>query len=85
MTALPPIRILSGSGAVYGAQRWGSGNTTEGGQDKRAHIALRSVGCFCRVFLKVPHLAAFIGNVRYTPKPLYLHALSHIAEPRHVR
>ncbi len=85
MTALPPIRILSGSGTAYGAQRWGPGNTTEGGQDKRAHIALRSVGCFCWVFLKVPHLAAFIRNVCRRPKPLYLHELSHIAEPRHVR
>ncbi|MAS14765.1 MAG: hypothetical protein CMH69_15830 [Nitratireductor sp.] len=85
MTALPPIRILSGSSAAWRAQRWGAGNTTEGGQDKRAHIALRSVGCFCLVFSKVPYLAAFIGNVRYTPKPLYLQQLSHIAGPRHVR
>lgn len=85
MTALPPIRILSDSGAAWRAQRWEPGNTTEGGQDKRAHIALRSVGCFCWIFSKAPHLAAFIGNVRYTPKPLYLQELSHIAGPRHVR
>ncbi|WP_152522120.1 hypothetical protein [Sphingobium quisquiliarum] len=85
MTVLPPIRILSSSGAVWKALRWGPGNTTEGGQDKRAHIALRSVGCFCWIFPKVPHLAAFIGNVRYTPNPLYLKELSHIAGPRHVR
>ncbi|MAU23405.1 MAG: hypothetical protein CMH13_23180 [Martelella sp.] len=85
MTALPPIRILSGSGAAWRVLGVEAGTTTEGGQDKRAHIALRSVGCFCWVFLKVPHLAAFIGNVRYTPKPLYSLELSHIAEPRHVR
>jgi hypothetical protein len=85
MSASVPDRTMAGSGVLWSAQMWRTGETTDRWQDKRAHIALRSVGCFCWVFLKVPHLAVFSGNVCRRPKPLYLHELSHIAEPRHAR
>ncbi len=85
MTASPPIRILSGSGVAYRTLRWGPGNTTERGQDKRAHIARRSVGCFRWIFFYFPHLAAFRGNVRCRHKSLSLKEISHIGGPGHVR
>lgn len=85
MTGTHGNRTLSGAGAMWRALRGEQGNTTEGGRDKRAHIALRSVGCFCRVFWSRQHLAPFFGNVRRKPKPLYLKDLSHIAEQRNGR
>lgn len=85
MTIAGSIRILSGSGAAWRAQRWERGNTTEGGQDKRAHIAHRSVGCFCWIFLSLPHLATFISNVCHRHKSLHPKEISHIVGPRHVR
>lgn len=63
----------------------GQGKATGGGRDKRAHIALRSVGCFCSAFRRLAHIAPLGGNVRQSLKPLYLRDLSHIAEPRHDR
>ena len=54
-------------------------------QDKRPHIARRSVGCFFRIFRRVPHVAAFLRNVRQMPKALYLRPLFHIAERHHGR
>jgi len=85
MIAAGSIRILSGSGAAWRAQVAETGTTTEGGRDKRAHIALRSVGCFCWAFRRLAHIAPSGGNVRHSLKPLYLRDLSHIAEPRHDR
>lgn len=59
--------------------RWGETTpTTEGGQDKRAHIVLRSVGCFSEVFGGVAHPALSIRNVPNLPNSLFLHRLLHI-------
>ncbi|MBB4955979.1 hypothetical protein H4S14_004022 [Agrobacterium vitis] len=85
MTARVPDRTIAGAGVDWRALRGSTGNTTEGGRDKRAHIALRSVGCFCWAFRRLAHLAPLGGNVRHRLKPLYLHDLSHIAEQRHDR
>lgn len=59
--------------------------TTEGGQDKRAHIALRSVGCFCRVFDGIAHLATALCKVSHLPEAPLFRRFWHIAEPRHGR
>lgn len=85
MTVSPPVRNLSGSGASWRALRRGPGVTTEGWQDKRGHLALRSVGCFCWFFLLRAHIATFGGNVRRKTMPLYLKDFLYIAGPRHVR
>ena len=85
MTQRAAFRILSGSGASGSAPRLEAGNTTERGQDKRAHIALRSVGCFCWLFSDFSHLAAHDGNVRRRRKSLNIKDLSHIAGLRHGR
>ena len=82
MTGMRSNRTLSGAGATWRALRWKQGNTTDGGRDKRAHIALRSVGCCCWEFWRFLHLSPFCGNVRRMPKPLYLKDLLHIAERR---
>ena len=79
------FRILSGFGASGSAASWKTGDTTEGGQDKRAHIALRSVGCFCRDFWGAPHLAPSGLNVPRRPKPLDLIGLPHIRGPHYGR
>jgi hypothetical protein len=52
--------------------------TTEGGQDKRAHVALVSVGCFSEVFAAFAHLAPGIGKVPNPPNILFLHHHWHI-------
>jgi|688.fasta_scaffold134718_2 hypothetical protein len=78
-------RTIAGSVAPWSAQMWRPGETTDRWQDKRAHIALRPVGCFCLDFSGISHLAACGGNVRRRCKPLYVIALSHIAEARHAR
>lgn len=85
MSARVPDRTMAGAGVDWSARRWDAGNTTEGWRDKRAHLALRSVGCFCWVFRRLAHLAPLMGNVRRRPNPLYLRDISHIAGPRHVR
>ncbi len=85
MTGTHGNRTLSGAGATWRTLRGKQGNTTEGGRDKRAHIALRSVGCFCRVFWSHQHLGPLCGNVRREPKPLHLIDLLHIAERRNGR
>lgn len=66
----------------------GSGETvttTEGGQDKRAHVALRSVGCFCRIFDGIAHLATALCKVPYLPEVLLFRRFGHIAELCHGR
>lgn len=54
-------------------------STTEGGQDKRAHVAPRSVGCFCEVFSGFGHLAPGIGKVLIPPNSLIFNHHWHIA------
>jgi len=85
MTETVTHRILSGTGASGSTPRWETGNTTGRGQDKRAHIALGSVVCFCRDFWRAPHLAALGDNVRRTRKPLQFQGLSYLVGPRHGR
>lgn len=85
MSAAVPDRTIAGAGVDWRARRWSAGNTTEGGQDKRAHSALRSVGCFCWYFSGIAHLAALHGNVRRNGKPLHIIGFAHIAELRHAR
>lgn len=85
MSASVPNRTMAGSGELWGAQMWRTGETTDRWQDKRAHIALRSVGCFCLDFPGISHLAICVGNVRRRCKPLYIMAFTHIAGARHAR
>lgn len=80
-----PDHTTAVSGVAWSAQRPETGKATERGQDKRAHIALRSVGCFCRDFCSILHIAAFPGNVRRWTKILYRKGFPHIAEALHAR
>ena len=53
--------------------------TTEGGQDKRAHVAPRSDGWFFELFSGFGHLAPGIGKVPNSPKSLIFNRHRHIA------
>lgn len=53
--------------------------TTEGGQDKRAHLARPSVGCFSGVFAGFAHLAPGIRTVPNTPTTLFFNHYWYIA------
>lgn len=59
--------------AVAATGRW---------QDKRAHIARRSGGCFCWSFWSVPHIVRFFCNVPQHLKVLLLQGFLHIAGQR---
>ena len=85
MTQSAALRIRPGSGAFGRARAWEAGSTTGRWQDKRAHIVLRSVGCFCWHFWRFPHRVTLGGNVRRTRKPLQFQGLSHIVGPRYGR
>lgn len=85
MSASVPDRTIAGFGVLWSAQMWRARKTTDRWQDKRAHIALRLVGCFCLDFSGNSHLADFAGNVRLRCKYLYFIAISHIAEARYAR
>lgn len=85
MSVAIPDRTIAGAGVVWRARRWSAGNTTDRWQDKRAHSALRSVGCFCWHFSGIAHLAALRGNVRRNIKPLFIIGFAHLAELRHAR
>lgn len=52
--------------------------TTEGGQDKRAHLARPSVGCFSGVFVGFAHLAPGIRKVPDQPTTLFFKHYCHI-------
>ncbi|MGE6741195.1 hypothetical protein ACQKGC_13060 [Allorhizobium pseudoryzae] len=65
MSSGTAIRIPSGAGVSWRAQRVAAGTTTERWRDKKAHGALRSVGCFCRDFWRVSHRAALVRTVRF--------------------
>lgn len=82
----PPSRCIpSGSGVPWRTPGVGAGAATGRWQDKRAHGARPSVGCFCSCFWRVPHRAAYSRTVRRTPILLFLRGVSHRAEMRHVR
>lgn len=85
MTVNRLFRILSGSGASWSVPGLEAGAATEGWQDKRAHIARRSGGCFCWGFWPASHIVRLCRNVRKRLNTLFLHDLLHIAGLRHGR
>ena len=54
--------------------------STVRGQDKGAHIVLRSVGCFRREIWCFPHIALPIHNVRINGIALKYNVKTHLAE-----
>ena len=85
MTREIALRIPSCSGVRLRGRPVVAGTTTEGWQDKRAHGALRSGGCFCSCFWRVPHRVAPSRTVRSAPMFLIFRSFLHRAESRHVR
>lgn len=85
MTVNRLFRILSGSGASWRVPGVEAEAATEGWQDKRAHIARRSGGCFCWGFWLASHIVRLCRNVRKRSNTLFLRDLLHIAELRHGR
>ncbi len=85
MTVNRSFRILSGSAASWSVPRGEAGEATEGWQDKRAHIARRSAGCFCWGSWPVQHIARLCRNVRKRSNTLFLRDVLNIAELRHGR
>ena len=83
MTLDRPFRMLSGSGASWRVRGVVAGTATEGWQDKRAHVALRSDGCFCSGFWRALHAVAFLRTVRHRPIPSYFRDIPHVARRRH--
>jgi hypothetical protein len=83
MTRLVGFGVTAGSSALWRAQGWEAANTTEGWQDKSAHIARRSGGCSFSIFWRVANIARHWRNVRGASNPLYLPHLFHIAAYRH--
>ena len=79
------FRILSTAGVSWRARGVAAGTTTGRWQDKSAHGAARSVGCFCSCFRRVPHRAALSRTVRRAPIFLIFPILLHRAGLRHVR
>jgi hypothetical protein len=62
-------------------RRWRAGLGSEGvGQDKRPHIAARSVGCFCWPYFALRQGGAWARNVRLTINALPGFVFWHIAE-----
>ncbi len=85
MSGSAAIRIPPCAGVFWRAPWVAAGAATERWQDKRAHGARSSVGCFCSCFWRVPHRAAHSRTVRRTPILLFLHDVLRRAEMRHVR
>jgi len=79
------LGILSCSGASWWVPGVEAEAATEGWQDKRAHIARRSGGCFCLDFFAVQHIARLCRNVRQRSNPLSLRDFLNIAGLRHGR
>lgn len=79
------VCIISYSSVPWRAERAGTGATTEGWQDKRAHIAPWSNGSVCLAFGATAHIVAARRNLRQWPKPLCLGTPGHIAGQRHGR
>lgn len=83
MSVAVPDRRVAGAGVAWRAQRGEAGNTTEGGRDKRAHIAPRMVGCFSWVFRCLRHIAQNCHNVSERLIFPFSLKFSHIVGPRH--
>ena len=85
MSVRAVLRIPSYSGVSWRMEGAEAGRTTGRWRDKKAHGALRLVGCFCMVFWRVPHRAALSRTVRCTPIFLISLFLLHRARFRHGR
>ena len=85
MSVRAVLRAQSWPGVSWRAQGAEAGTTTGRWRDKKAHGALRSVGCFCLRFRRVPHRAALSRTVRCAPIYLNFLFLSHRAGLRHGR
>lgn len=85
MTGSAVLRVPSCASALLSAPGVVASATTGGWQDKTAHIAWRSIGCFCWAFLVFPHIAVMGRNVRPPFNSLDFLQLSHISRPRHGR
>ena len=85
MSVRAAIRAQSWSGVPWRASGAEAGTTTGRWRDKKAHGALRSVGCFCLGFRRVPHRAALSRTVRRAPILLISLCLLHRAGLRHGR
>lgn len=79
------FRMTSGSGVPWRTRVGAAGPTTDRWQDKRAHLARRSVGCFCGIFLDAPHIVRHRRNVRQALYFPDLQGFPHIAERCHGR
>ena len=73
------FRILSTAGVSWRARGVAAGTTTGRWQDKSAHGAARSVGCFYWDFSAIRQCAAPRRNVRETHNALPELAFPHIA------
>ena len=85
MSVRAPERRAAGYGAGSSRSQVSARASTGLGQDKRPHIARRSVGCFCRHFGGFAHIATLSGNVRRQPIRLKCFAFLHIAGLGHGR
>jgi len=73
-------RALAQTSGHERADRRDPGHPTEGGRDKRAQGAARSVGCFCFRFSPIPQCAATARNVRAIINTLLRPSFAHISE-----
>ena len=77
--------VLANVSVAHAGWRGGAAATSDLRQDKRAHIAWRSGGCFCLGFFVVQHIARLCRNVRQRPNTLSLRDFLNIAVLRHGR
>jgi len=85
MSVRAAIRTQSCSGVSGRTEGAEAGTTTGRWRDKKAHGALRSVGCFCLGFRRIPHRVVLSRTVRSAPTFLIFLCLLHRAGLRHGR
>jgi hypothetical protein len=85
MTCTSSFRMMSGSGVSWWVRVGATGTTTARWQDKRAHIARRSVGWFSWAFFRAPHIVSLWRNVCHAFNLPDLLRFPHIAERCHGR
>lgn len=83
MRCFHPDQGFGGSSVSMCVERAGQGITTGGGRDKRAHLALGSVDCFCWSFPAHSHIPPRHHNVRRSLNPLISRHYQHIAGSSH--